>query len=143
MNDVATLPTRSAIEALQAVMSTMQQLELKTEHYWADGMYMRTLFRPKGALVVGKIHKKEHIYVVVYGDVTVTSEGLRERVTGPKVFVCQPGTKRAVYAHEDSLCLTVHRTDEKDLDKLEAELVEEDTTAMFLPGNVLKERLLP
>ena len=141
MSDITTttdLPTRSAIEALQSVISTMQQLELTTTHHFADGMYLRTLFRPKDALVVGKVHKKEHFYMVVYGDVTVTSEGVRERVTGPKVFVCQPGTKRAVYAHEDSLCLTVHRTDETDLDKLETDLVEEDTTAMFLPGNLLK-----
>ena len=142
MNDVATLPTRSAIEALQEVISTCQQLDLVTNHHFADGMYLRTLFRPKGALIVGKVHKQEHFYMVVSGDVTVTSDGFRERVKGPKVFVCQPGTKRAVYAHEDSLCLTVHRTNETDLDKLEAELVEEDPTAMYLPGNFLKETLL-
>lgn len=142
MNDVATLPTRSAIEALQAVISTHQQLDLKTDHYFANGVYLRTLFRPKDTLIVGKVHKFKHIYMVVYGDVTVTSEGFRERVRGPKVFVCPPGTKRAVYAHEDSLCLTVHRTEETDLDKLDAELVEEDPTAMYLPGNIRKEGLL-
>ena len=88
---------------------------------------------------MGKVHKKAHLYMVVFGDVTVTSDGFRERIQGPKVLICKPGTKRAVYAHEDSLCLTVHRTDETDLERVETDLVEEDSTSMFLPGNILKE----
>lgn len=132
------LPTRAAIEALQQVISTIQQLDLKTEHYCCDGMYLRTLWRPKGALIVGKVHKKEHFYMVVSGDVTVTSEGFRERIKGPRILICKIGVKRAVYAHEDSLCLTVHRTAETDLERIEAELIEEDPTAMYLPGNRLK-----
>jgi hypothetical protein len=135
------LPTRSAIEALQEVISTVQQLDLKTEHYFAGGVYMRTLWRPKGALIVGKVHRREHIYMVVFGDVTVTSDGFRERIQGPRVLVCKPGTKRAVFAHEDSLCLTVHRTEETQLERVEADLVEEDPTSMYLPGNVPKDRL--
>ena len=143
MSELTTdLPTRSAIETLQALISTEQQLELVTNHHFADGMYCRTLFRPKGALIVGKIHRQEHFYIVVFGDVTVTSDGLRERVQGFKVFTSRPGTKRAVYAHEDSLCLTVHRTNETDIDKLDDALVEEDPTAMYLPGNIPKSREL-
>lgn len=123
-------------------MSGAPQLALQTEHYFADGMYCRTLFRPKGALIVGKIHKQEHFYIVVFGDVTVTCAGMRERVQGFKVFTSRPGTKRAVYAHEDSLCLTVHRTNETDIEKLDEILVEEDPTAMYLPGNLVKTREL-
>lgn len=49
-----------------------------------------------------------------------------------------PGTERAVYSHEDSLCVTVHRTDERDLDKIEADLIEPDETALFDARNELK-----
>jgi hypothetical protein len=135
-------PNLEQIKALQKEASKLPQLQLETFHYWADGMYCRTLFRPKGALIVGKIHKQEHFYIVVFGDVTVTSDGLRERVQGFRVFTSRPGTKRAVYAHEDSLCLTVHRTNETDIDKLDDALVEEDPTAMYLPGNIQKSREL-
>jgi quercetin dioxygenase-like cupin family protein len=101
-------------------------------------MYCRELFRPAGTVIVGKVHKKEHFYIVMSGEVTIVGNGKRERVKAPKIFVCQPGTKRAVYAHEDSVCITVHRTSETDLEKIEADLVEEDPESMYLAGNVLK-----
>ena len=61
--------------------------------------------------------------------------GYKERVKGPRVFVSKPGTKRAVYAHTDATTMTVHRTDETDFEKIEAELIEEDETAMFDSSN--------
>ena len=141
-SSVIQLPSLEQIERLQAVISTAPQLELKTDHYFCDGMYLRTLFRPKGALIVGKIHRKEHLYAIVFGDVTVTADGFKERIKGFRVLICKPGTKRAVFAHEDSLCLTVHRTDETDLERVEIDLVEEDSTSMYLPGNILKNPLI-
>ena len=69
---------------------------------------------------------------------TVVGEGRRERVSAPAIFVSKPGTKRAVYAHVDSVCITVHRTDKKDLDEIERELVEEDETALFDARNTVK-----
>lgn len=126
------------IERLQAVISKMPQVELPTRHYFADGMYCREVFRPADTTIVGKVHKREHFYMVIQGEVTVVSGTQRVRVKAPHIFVSTPGTKRAVYSHEDSVCITVHRTDLKDLSAIERELVEEDTQAMFGPGNVLK-----
>lgn len=125
------LVTLSAIKALQSAAAKLPQIELKTDHYFADGMYCRLLFRPADTLVVGKVHKKEHLYIVASGEVTIAGDGYKERVVGPKVFVSKPGTKRAVYAHTDATTMTVHRTDGLDLEKIEAELIEEDDTAMY------------
>jgi hypothetical protein len=100
-------------------------------------MYCRTLFRPADTLIIGKCHKREHLYIVASGTVTIAGDGYRETVTGPKVFVSKPGTKRAVYAHTDATTMTVHRTDETDLDAIEAELIEEDATAMYDAENKL------
>jgi mannose-6-phosphate isomerase-like protein (cupin superfamily) len=129
---------KSPIEALQAAMSELPQVSLPTNHYWADGMYCRELFRPKDTTIVGKVHKREHFYIIVSGEVTVVSGDRRERIKAPRVLVSSPGTKRAVYAHEDSVCLTVHRTPFTDMNDIERDLVEEDATAMFGPGNTLK-----
>jgi quercetin dioxygenase-like cupin family protein len=136
--NLETLPTREDIERLQASLLQAPQLEFPTKHHFADGMYCREVFRPKDTLIVGKVHKKEHFYIVLSGEVTVVGEGKRERIKAPRIMISQPGTKRAVYAHEDSICITVHRSFETDLDALERELVEEDTTALFGPGNTLK-----
>lgn len=128
MSDLA---KRSDIEALQAAMASLPQVELDTKHHFADGMYARELFRQAGTTIVGKVHLKEHFYIVLSGELTIVGENYRETVTGPRIFVSKPGTKRAVYAHTDSICLTVHRVSSNDLEEIETELVEPDDTALF------------
>jgi len=51
--------------------------------------------------------------------------------------------KRAGYAHEDSIFMTVHRTDSLDLDEIEQETVEPEIDALFDSGNRLLERACP
>ena len=130
---------RNAINALQEAISTMPQADLPTQHFFADGMYCRFLPRPAGTLIVGKVHKKEHFYIVCCGTIQVTNgEGAAKEITGPAVIVSQPGTKRAVLAITDATCLTVHKTDKIDLDEIEEELIEPDNLALFDAHNNLK-----
>lgn len=132
-------PTREKIDALQSVMATMPQVALKTNHYFSDGMYCRELLIPAGVTLVGKVHRKEHFCILSSGSMTIIGEGHRQTFTAPCVFSSKPGAKRAGYAHEDAVFITVHRTAETDLAKLENELVEEDPDSMYLTGNILKE----
>lgn len=130
------------LKKLQLEISKYPQPEFDTRHYFADGMYCRELPRPKGALIVGKVHKKEHFYIVASGDVTVYCDGDTTRIVGPKVMVYPVGSQRAVYAHTDATCITVHRCEKKDIEAVEAELVEEDSDSMYLPGNIVKPMVL-
>lgn len=133
----------SAIVALQEAMRALPQIEFETIHKFADGMYARILPRAAGVLIVGRVHKREHFYIVTKGRVQVADDnGVNEYEAGT-VLVSQPGTKRAVLALEDSVCMTVHRTDLTDLDAIEAELVEPDETALFDARNKLKELPCP
>lgn len=139
MSEVLADPMRGKVAALQAEMIKLPQLELHTDHFFADGMYARVIARPKGALIVGKVHKREHFYIVTKGAVRVTTDdGVRD-IHAPSVIVSRPGTKRAVYALEDSVCMTVHRTDKTDLDEIEEELIEPDDLALFDSWNKPKE----
>jgi hypothetical protein len=131
-------PTLEQVKALQTAAAKLPQIDLHTEHFFASGLYCRVLFRPADTLIVGRVHLREHLYIVASGEVTVVGDGYKERIIGPRVIVSKPGTKRAVYSHTDATCMTVHRTDETDLDKIEAELVEEDHEAMFDSRNHLK-----
>ena len=139
MTEIAKATARSDIDRFQASLLKLPQAQgIRTDHYFADGMYCRTVWRPAGCAIVGKVHKKEHFYVVLQGEVTVTSVGeIPQRIKGPKVLVSAVGTKRAVYAHVDSMCMTVHRIDgdSSDLEKIEEELVEPDEAALFGIGN--------
>ena len=130
---------REKVCALQRAISGLPQVELPTEHLFADGMYARILPRPAGTLIVGKIHKKEHFYLVTKGRVRVTTDDGVKELSAPAVLVSSPGTKRAVYALEDSVCMTVHRVESHDLDEIEAELIEPESVALFDAHNKLKE----
>jgi quercetin dioxygenase-like cupin family protein len=140
MNEIS---TRGKVTALQAEMAKLPQLELETEHHFADGMYARVVRRPKGAVIVGKVHRREHFYIVTKGAVRVSDgETWRDYHAGD-VIVSQPGTKRAVFALEDSICMTVHRTNKRNLEKIERELIVDDPTSPFGPGNKLRRLACP
>lgn len=135
--------TREHVEKLQAALAKLPQATIETRHYFADGMYCREVVRPRDTLIVGKVHKREHFYIVLSGEVTVTGDGgPPQRIKAPRIIVSQPGTKRAVYAHEDSICITVHRTDLKDIELIEKEIVEDDPTALFDAYNNVKRPAL-
>lgn len=126
------------VEELQAELIKLPQYEPKTKHRFHGGMYCREVFREAGVLVVGKVHRKEHFYVIVSGTVLITTDDGAERITGPAVLESKPGTKRAVYAETDALCMTFHRTDTMTVEDAEVELVEEDLSTTYAPGNLIE-----
>lgn len=141
--DLICAPQAGAVEALQVFaaalaaptmrdkLALLEQtigesgaaVELPVQHHFARGVYARELFIPKGTVLVGKIHKFSQINVVTRGEISVlTDTGIR-RVRAGEVIVSGPGTKRAGYAHEDTVWLTIHGTHETDLERLEDELI--------------------
>lgn len=129
---------RDKVCHLQDELSKLPQYEPITKHTFHGGMYCREVFREAGVLVVGKVHKKEHFYMIVYGSVVITTDDGVQRITGPHLMCSNPGTKRAVYAETDTLCMTFHRTDLTTVDDAEYELVEEENNDMYLPGNKIR-----
>jgi len=140
LNDLANIaPSREQIERLQAEMVQMPQYEAPTEHVFHGGMYCRQVWRPAGCLIVGKVHKKEHFYMVVSGTVKVTTDDGLQTITGPMLLCSTPGTKRAVFAETDALCMTFHRVESNTVEDAESELVEDDPKSMFTIGNKIKK----
>lgn len=123
-------------------MLTMPQIELPTSHFFADGMYARVLPQPKGCTIVGKVHKREHFYIVAKGRVAVYMDGGEAKIyEAGSVIVSKPGTKRAIHALEDSIYMTVHRTKKRNLDEIEKQLIEPCPEALFDSGNNLVKEL--
>lgn len=134
---------RMSVDVLQREISKLPQYEPETKHYFHGGMYCREVARVEGALIVGKVHKKEHFYVVASGTVAITQEGEKAKeVTGPCVLKSMPGTRRAVYALTDAVCMTFHVTDSQTVEEAEAELVERDELSMFDAFNKVKLEVL-
>lgn len=131
---------RGKVAALQVELSNLPQYQPKTTHYFHGGMYCREVFREAGVLVVGAVHKKEHFYLIVSGTVAITTDEGVQEVTGPHLFLSKPGTKRAVYAITDALCMTFHAIEAKTVEEAESELVEEEASNNYSPGNQIKHQ---
>lgn len=129
---------RRKVDALQAALSELPQYEPRTKHYWHAGMYCREVYRDAGVLVVGKVHRREHFYVIASGIVQITDgNGEPQTITGPAVINSMPGTKRAVLSLTPVTCMTFHVLPEMPLEDAEALLVE-DEPSHYLAGNRLK-----
>lgn len=133
MND---LSPREKVNALQAEMAKLPQIEPPTNHYFAKGMYAREMLASAGTVIVGKIHKQEHLFILTKG---VISIGGQKPIEAPSVVVSPAGTKRAIFVLEDAVFMNVHITDKTDLDEIEAELIESEKLLLFDAGNKLKE----
>lgn len=144
MNEIIenNVPTRQEIDRLQMEMSKFPQAELQTEHYFSDGMYCRKVFRSAGTLIVGKVHKKPHFFVVAKGQIIAWTENGMKTLNEGDVVCSQSGTKRVTLAITDAIGITIHQTDKTDLDELESELIEPDEAAMLDSDNKLKKSLL-
>jgi hypothetical protein len=96
------------------------------KHTFADGLYIREIFMPKGQIISTGIHKKEHPYFVLKGDISVLTDKGIKRIKAPFNGITKPGTKRLIYMHEDSIWITVHATDKSTPEDVLNEVVAKD-----------------
>lgn len=124
-NDPAAM--RAYITALKDRMLALpgEKLDMPVEHLFLSGMYTRTLFIPKGSLLVGKIHTKPCVNIVAKGDISVLTETGAMRVQAGFTLISPAGIQKVGYAHEDTVFINVFRTDVTDPDLVEADIASE------------------
>lgn len=129
-HEIAVLPKeqlREMVHKIEDYVNTYgEKIEVPVKHYFSKGVYAREMPMKKGEIVIGKIHKYENFNVLSKGKVSVLSIDGIKIVEAPYSFVGSPGTKRVIYAHEDSVWTVVHGTDEKDIEKIEVEFIAKD-----------------
>lgn len=123
LREATKLEARKKIFALEDELRAYPQRELPLVHRFSKGLYAREMFIPKDTVAIGKIQRYQCLNIISMGDITVLTEAGAQRLTAPHSWVSPPGTKRLVYANEDTVWTTVHATNETDLDKLEEELI--------------------
>jgi len=108
------------------------------KHSFAPGAYVREIFIPANNLVVGKIHKHEHVNFISKGRVTViTEQGGVEELVAPVTMISPAGVKRLLFTHEDTVWTVVHVTKETDLEKIEAQEIAQTYTEIGMQEPVL------
>lgn len=125
---------RAKVVRLEEALLARPHLDVAalTTHHFSDGVYLRELFIPAGHVCVGKIHRAEHLNILLRGTIAVMTEhGIRE-LTGPCVIQSNAGIKRAGYAVTDTVWMTVHPNpdNERDLLKLEARYIAQNFDAI-------------
>ena len=120
------------LNALENFMKTVPGVRFGNDacplrHMFADGLYIRCVYNPKGTMIVTKKHKTNHPFFLVKGDLSVVSAEGRHRLTAPHCGITKSGTKRLIYANEDTVFVTVHATDKTDIDEIEKDLIEDES----------------
>lgn len=102
-----------------------------TETY-CNGVYARELKMPKGAVIVGRVHKAAHINVISKGEVrVVTHEGV-QLLKAPSTFISPKHTQRALEVLEDTVWTTFHAMDEDKVDNAVDECTVKDFNTLKL-----------
>jgi len=117
--------SREQILQLEDALRQLPQVNLDdmTSHYFADGVYLRSLFIPAGVCVTGKIHKTRHLTIIASGTVKITTDDGIMDITGPAVFVSEPGIKKACFAVTDAVVMNPHPTESTDLEEIEKQFI--------------------
>jgi len=120
---------KETVDALKKIMSETDGasvadakaevgLGCRYEHEFTEGLYVRKMFMPKDLIFVTKVHKIRHPYFVMYGDVSVYLDGEMVRIEAPFNGITEPGTRRALRTHTDTLWITVHVTEKTDVEEI-------------------------
>lgn len=131
---------QSYITAVQNLQSNIKEhaelIDVPVQHHFAPGVYMRQMDAKAGTLVVSKMHRTEHMNVLLKGSLTIATENGIEFLQAPCVIKSMPGTKRIGYFHEDTSWMTVHPTTETDLAKIEQQVIVPETQELEFLENI-------
>ena len=107
-------------------MAQFPQVEQPLTHHFNEGQYAREIFNPKGSLIVTKTHKQGNFSFIPSGRLLVISEEGQKELRGGMFFATKPGTKRLIYALEDTRFVTIHPNFDncEDLEVLESRIID-------------------
>jgi mannose-6-phosphate isomerase-like protein (cupin superfamily) len=138
--------TEKQISNFRAELSLLPQFEPTTENYFIkDGegfLYCRKVSRPKDIATLGRVHKKEHFYIVAKGRIAIRGETGTVFYDAGDVVISKAGTQRLVVSVEDSVTITMHRVSSTNIEDVEKELVEDDEKSNYKAGNKVKQGIL-
>ena len=135
--ELSSTQMRSKIKDFENYLLSLDesQTDIPSYHHFAPGNYAREMHIPPHIIIVGKLHRHAHINIISKGKITVVTEHEGVQILeAPCTFVSQPGTKRVVCAHEETVWTTIHPTNETDLDKIESEVIAKDYDEIELEG---------
>jgi len=112
--------------------TTFETSGCSLREWFINGVYIREITMPANSVVVGKIHKTEHISIISKGSALVATDGGLEYIEAPYTFVNKPGAKRCLYIAEEMVWTTVHPTDKTTAEDVEKDIIAPDFNSIGL-----------
>ncbi len=110
-------PVRDLERFLKAQpVEVLYDVDALTGHHFKPGYYIRELFLPKGAMIVGKLHKTHNLFYLARGELSVYDGSTVSHLKGPFVGPVHPGDKRFGVAHTDCLMFNIHANPDNETD---------------------------
>jgi hypothetical protein len=105
--------------------SIVEVPDIPIKHLFADQVYIRQMNMKQDQVVVGAIHNHLHIWFLMEGRVIINNNGDIVEHIAPCYTVSEPGSKRIIYAIEDSVFVNVHKnpSNTKNIKDLEKDIV--------------------
>ena len=102
--------------------------DVPIKHLFADQIYIRQMNIKQGQVIIGAIHNHLHAWFLMEGKVIINNNGEIIEHIAPCYTVSEPGSKRLIYALEDSIFVNVHKnpSNTENIEDLEKEIVSFD-----------------
>lgn len=101
----------SKLDELYLTLKKFPEADMPLTHRFCPNLYIREIRMPAGAMVISKIHKFEHPYVVSDGKLLVWhQDGSTLAIEAPYTGITKPYTQRVLYILEDTTWTTFHVT---------------------------------
>lgn len=92
-------------------ISRLPTVDPGIKHLFSPGVYIRKMWVPAGAMMISKVHRTQHPFIVSKGRILVY-DGIHEAVILKAHYngITMPGTRRLGIALEDTVWLNIHPT---------------------------------
>lgn len=106
--------------------------------YFVGGAYIRSLFVPAGVTIVSELWKKDRLWVIVAGEVTLTTELGTRRIKAPFIETAPYGSKVAFITHTPVLWMAITGAESTNSKDIEEEIVAKNYSEFTYPWDKLE-----
>lgn len=100
----------SVLEAIMAAHYPPIRDIIQPYHFIQDSLYVRGIEFPAGTILTSRLHKVDHIGMLIKGSALVlTNYEEAHVIKAPSLYHCSPNTKRLIITLEDAVWCTVHQ----------------------------------
>ena len=73
------------------------------KHNFVPGIYLRQMILNPTAIIISAFHKRDHVWFLLEGDITIVNKNGEENFKAPYVGFSKAGTQRVIRANEYSI----------------------------------------